>query len=319
MGGEQSIVQENESLEYKNLFNILNIIPDTPDYRDICYKLGKDEENIELKEEVDLRNKICKNNYLSKSFGKSIAINLFTLITFDLQRKGEEMMIPSIEFIFLNSLKEEFHRESVEEIRFQDCKISIRSSLKALGSFGICEEKHFNSTMNNRMPSKVCYDYGKNFNFKYVRIGKDEEMIKKLLSEDRLILINLSLYTSFLKDVVKSEGKIIFPDEFDTILGMTSCIIVGYDKNKLILRFPFGENWGKDGYGFIDYEYLEKLCNDLWIIEIFVDKRNKYGLNYNNRRNDFKQVERMTMRLDTRNEIENKNNLKEQMFRNSAF
>ncbi len=85
-----------------------------------------------------------------------------------------------------------------------------------------------------------------------------------------MIVCNFSIYSSFLDTSVRNTGRITMPEYYDKFVGMLSAVIVGYifDKDLIIIKMCFGELWGDHGYGYITKEYLEKLGNDLWIVNI---------------------------------------------------
>ena len=182
-------------------------------------------------------------------------------------------------------------------------KLSLRNTLKSLNKYGICSEECLPSDDISCVPHQNCYLFGKYFNFKYSRVDNDINIIKKILNNNKSILINLTVYTSFLKDKMKKEGTLDFPDEYDSFLGMISGVLIGYTEKKIIIKSCFGEDWGDKGYFFIDYQYLEKLCNDLWLIEVFIDKKKKFGLNF-----DVDITSDVSFNTNTYNENKSKNN-----------
>ena len=274
MGSEQSIIKEkednNDKENKKDIFNILNVYPDIPDYRDYQYNLSEYEKEIKIKKELDLRNIYdnCKLFNISNN-GCTTSACISTVIYNELRKKGEDLFVPSISFIFYNSLLIEYNTKNFDK---KFVKNSIRNSLKSLNRYGICSEEILPSNLDC-IPYSECYDYGKYFNFKYSRLSNDLENIKKILNNNKCIICNLTLYTSFLKDKMKNEGILDYPDEYDSILGMISCILVGYTENKMTLKFFLGDKWGDKGYFYIDYKYLKNLCNDFWILEVFIDKK----------------------------------------------
>jgi hypothetical protein len=282
MGSEQSIPLKKDEEKKNNdteIFEILNVYPDTPDYRDYNYELSETEKQIQIKNDVDLRNSYDCCELFNSNHGCSIACSLSTIIYNELKKNGEELILPSINFIFYNSLLLEYNTNNFDNIK--KLKISIRNSLKSLNKYGICSEEILPSEDLSCIPYKECYTYGRYFNFKYLRLENNIDKIKTVLNNNKFILCNLTVYTSFLKDKLNREGILDYPDEYDSILGMFSGVIVGYTEKKIIIKSCFGKEWGDKGYFNIDYKYLYDLCSDLWLIEVFIDKRKKFGLNIN--------------------------------------
>jgi len=84
-----------------------------------------------------------------------------------------------------------------------------------------------------------------------------------------------------LKDPNPKNGFIPFPDiEKDKVVDGHAVLAVGYDDNKslgranpeepsttgaILIRNSWGANWGKQGYGWLPYEYvLEGLTSAWW-------------------------------------------------------
>ena len=220
-------------------------------------------------------------------------------------------MIPSINFIFYNSLLLEYNTNNFDDIKH--LKISLRNTLKSLNKYGICSEEILPSNDLACNPYQDCYIFGKYFHFKYSRLSKNIDNIKRILNNNKFILCNLSIYTSFLKDKMSKEGILDYPDEYDSILGMFSGVIVGYTEKKFIVKSCFGEDWGDKGYFNIEYKYLNDLCNDLWLIEVFIDKKKKFGLNTDtnmniNMDNNINTNENKFKNIANQSEIRKKNN-----------
>lgn len=272
MGSQQSVIEEKKN--ENTILNILNVFPDIPDYRDYNYTLSDLEKENHIQKELNLQININNFNITN---GYSIAFCISMIIFNELKIKGEETFLPSINYIFYNSLLIEYNTNNIDNLSL--IRLSLRSTLKSLNVYGICpEEKCPFSDVFYYKPNEECYHCGKYYHFKYSRIKNDIDTIQKLLNNNKLILINLTIYTSFLKDKLNKEGLLDYPDEYDSILGMICCIIVGYTETKLILRTCFNEEWGNKGCFYIDYNYLFHMCNDLWLINVFIDKKKKFGL-----------------------------------------
>ena len=318
MGSEQSIPIDSDKKEdnkCKDLFRILNVYSDIPDYRDYKYTLNNFEKNLEIKKEIDLRNNYdcCKIFNINNGFITAACIS--SIIYNELKKNGEELIVPSINFIFYNSLLIEYNSNNYN---LEFVKISIRNTLKGLNKYGICSEEILPSDNLESRPYDDCYTFGKYFNFKYSRLSNDLNIIKKILNNNKCILCNITLYTSFLKTKMKKEGILDYPDEYDSILGMISCVIVGYTESKIIMRCCFGEDWGDKGYFFIDYRYLSDLCNDLWIIEVFIDKKKKFGLNIDIHTTTF--TTRQTKKsIDSDKKMNDNISIRSNMLRGSVF
>lgn len=75
---------------------------------------------------------------------------------------------------------------------------------------------------------------------------------------------------------VGSNGIIPYPNNPDEIFGGHAVCAVGYsDKNRYIrFKNSWGPNWGRNGYGFIPYQYVEDFMWDAWIAkDLSVNKK----------------------------------------------
>ena len=82
--------------------------------------------------------------------------------------------------------------------------LSMRNIFKLINQFGILPEsivdKHiFQSYSNNKLNNI--------FKIQYYRIIKDIDLIKNLLIDDNLLIVNISIYSSFENDNLKKNSK----------------------------------------------------------------------------------------------------------------
>ena len=310
MGSQQSVIEEKK--KDNTILNILNVFPDIPDYRDYKYTLSELEEKNQVKKDLHLQINNVDNFNITD--GYSIAFCISIIIFNELKIKGEETFLPSINYIFYNSLLVEYNTNNIDNLSL--IRLSLRNTLKSLNVYGICPEvKCPFSDVFYYKPNEECYQQGKYYHFKYSRVENDNNIIKKLLNNNKLILINLTIYTSFLKNKLNKEGILDYPDEYDSILGMICCIIVGYTETKIILRTCFNEEWGNKGCFYIDYNYLSNMCNDLWLINVFIDKKKKFGLQLETLENNNSQKNNKKMEKNIDNNQEQINS----MLRGSVF
>jgi hypothetical protein len=268
-----------------------------------------------FKNHVDLRANIDVlpiYMFSMEEIGTSIVCAICSIIYAKLTTKNNTLFCPSRCFILYNtfvkngimpSLNLPTDNENDKEIdnntliKCSNQKMNIRDHLKALKQYGICDEKNYAcniETMKNK-PSDYCYNEGRYLQFNYKKVKNGIEYIKYLLSNDEIILCNLSVYASFMDNDTIKSGKIKMPHkDYDSHLGMIACTIVGYiEKQKqLIVRFALGNHWGDKGYGYISYEYSQLLINDLWIIEVeipFISLNNRINNDNNMQSQQYQQ------------------------------
>lgn len=112
-------------------------------------------------------------------------------------------------------------------------------------------------------------DYFTLFNHHCTSFDEKVSKIKKALSQDRPVLINMRFPSSFFRSGEVWEGN---PDS-KSALYHAMCV-VAYDDHKeggaFQIMNSWGETWGKDGYTWVKYADFVK-CVD-WAFEIYVKK-----------------------------------------------
>ena len=65
---------------------------------------------------------------------------------------------------------------------------------------------------------------------------------------------------------VGSNGIVKYPTNPDKIYGGHAICTVGYDDSTQLVKFKnsWGPYWGKGGYGFLPYKYIEDFLWDAW-------------------------------------------------------
>jgi C1A family cysteine protease len=63
-----------------------------------------------------------------------------------------------------------------------------------------------------------------------------------------------------------SDGMIPYPKDPQTIYGGHAVLACGYQDSKKLIKFKnsWGTGWGKNGYGFIPYDYIKEFMWDAW-------------------------------------------------------
>ena len=68
------------------------------------------------------------------------------------------------------------------------------------------------------------------------------------------------------------EGIIEYRPTYEGVRGGIASLVVGYDDNRytsckgaLLVRMPWGDQWGESGYGWLPYDFvLTNMANDFW-------------------------------------------------------
>lgn len=304
---DKKIQIQKEINEAKDLNITIELENDNNDENKILKNATKKETNTKelIKKHVDLRINIDVlpiYMFSMEEIGITIPCAICSIIYAKLAAKDNTLFCPSRCFLLYNTfLKNGIipiqNDENIEDtisnellLKYTNQKLSIRDYLKTLKQFGICDEKNYPCNVQTlfKKPNEFCYNEGRYLQFNYKKVNNNIEHIKYLLSNDEIILCNLSIYATFMDNDTIKSGKIKMPDKkCDSHIGMIACTLVGYmEKQKhFIVRFSFGNSWGDKGYGYVPYEYAQLLINDLWIIELeipFISLNMRVGQNYEN-------------------------------------
>lgn len=155
----------------------------------------------------------------------------------------------------------------------EDSGAMLRTGIKSLKSSGVCRETlwpYVTSRFAER-PTEESYAEAMNHQVTaYERLVSLKEM-KACLAIGLPFVFGFAVYEHVLSDSVARTGRIRLPKRGERMLGGHAVMAVGYrDKDKsLIFRNSWGQDWGKEGYGEMPYDYPEsrELTDDFWCIQ----------------------------------------------------
>ncbi|MEW6494543.1 MAG: C1 family peptidase [Cyanobacteriota bacterium] len=171
-----------------------------------------------------------------------------------------------------------------------DVGASVRETMKAMALFGVPPEQYwtYEEDKVDEEPPPFCYSYAQNFqSLKYFRLDYADMPTEVLLSQIKAVLaagfpcmFGFSVYTSAYQTCNLDKGYIPFPSmEKDRVVGGHAVVAVGYDdlqtipradrtsvsRGAFLIRNSWGTVWGREGYGWIPYDYiLQGLTRDWW-------------------------------------------------------
>lgn len=153
-----------------------------------------------------------------------------------------------------------------------DSGATLRDGIKTLAKQGVCSEQKWPHVIDRftRKPTKACYTEGLDHQITlYERIVTLDDMLS-CLSEGYPFVFGFSVYESFESGDVGTTGVAVLPAPEERLLGGHAVMAVGYDgqTRRFLVRNSWGVRWGKKGYFWMPYTYLEdrKLSDDFWTI-----------------------------------------------------
>lgn len=273
--------QTQENNKKKDIFcRIFNIIPDTPDNRDIYYQSEEKENN----HKVDYIKEMSLLPGLNIHSECNLVYNICLILYMYFKETKQDISFPYINYIFYNLLLLENKEGLVTKDTF---RISIRNCLKSINYYGIyCYQGLTNNSNIFTKPDLIMYQDSKHIQLQYYRIKNNIKNILGVLSDGNLIIFNYSIYNSFISDKTKRTGHIFCPESNEKMIGMNSSIIIGYNEKReeLILKFNSSLSFGDKGIGYMPYKYIENNCCDFWVInknKLFIGEKKN-----NNQKND---------------------------------
>jgi C1A family cysteine protease len=65
------------------------------------------------------------------------------------------------------------------------------------------------------------------------------------------------------------DGIVGYPEDPDTCYGGHAVCLVGWNPDTKMFKFKnsWGTSWGKEGYGYLPYNYIKDFCWDAWEIK----------------------------------------------------
>lgn len=153
----------------------------------------------------------------------------------------------------------------------------IRTAMKAMQKFGVCQEKYWEFKPKNifRPPNDEAQDRANRRKVvNYYRITSVDETICAL-AEQRPVIFGALLYESFMDP--NNNGIIPLPDVAnEKFIGGHAMLAVGYDLDQayFIIRNSWGTDWGLKGYCKMPFDYFKPIghqVSDCWVIKAHPD------------------------------------------------
>lgn len=250
---------------------IYNHIKDKPDTRDFKFSAVVKPVKITLPISVDLRiSTKCVPKILDQgSLGSCTANASSNCLRYLLKKQLLKDWQPSRLFIY-------YYSRLLEHTIKEDSGASIRDVMKAIHTYGACDEKllPYNIETFAIRPSNKCVRDASPHtkNFKYLSVSNNLTDIKRCVSSGFPVVIGIDIYESFETDEVAKTGIVPMPAELtENYLGGHCVAVFGYSdvKKCFIVMNSWGSTWGDKGFFYLPYEYMLKYGSDLWTISFF--------------------------------------------------
>lgn len=141
---------------------------------------------------------------------------------------------------------------------------TIRTAMKVLKQKGVCREKFwpYIPEQKDRARKGAVSDAKKFRVITYARIINLNELRLSLHAKGPCV-IGVNVFEGMLEP---KAGIVPMPKRDETALSGHAICAVGYDDVKKLIKFKnsWSKKWGKDGYGFLPYDYIEFYMMDAW-------------------------------------------------------
>lgn len=247
----------------------LGWLPDVPDIRDhiLFSTRGVIKAKKVLPMSVDL-SVLCPSVYDQGHIGSCTAQSVSALYQFLL--KKQDALDPLLSRMFLYYVTRE-----AEGTQTVDRGATLRSTLKAINTYGICTEPTWEYVVDKLFlaPEASAYLEAEKFQtINYKRLEQDLEDMRGCLSAGYPFVFGFAVYDKFMSEYVRLTGIGSLPQPGDIMTGGHAVMAVGYNDNTqtFLIRNSWGDSWGMSGYFTLPYNYLTdvRLAADFWTIEL---------------------------------------------------
>lgn len=171
--------------------------------------------------------------------------------------------------------KDKPHYDLSEQWLYYKCKeidpwpneegTSIRYAMKVLNQQGIPIEDgwEYNDRVKGNPKEWAKWVSKWNTIGSYYRIWDLNQL--KIALQDGPVAIGVAIFQEF--QYVSSSGIIQYPRATSQMLGGHAVCAVGYDDVRKLIKFKnsWGTNWGQNGYGYLQYNYINNYMWDAWV------------------------------------------------------
>lgn len=141
---------------------------------------------------------------------------------------------------------------------------TIRAAMQALQDRGACQEKFWPYQAHQRDKAKkgAVHDARRFRIVTYARILNLRELCLSLATKGPSV-IGIEVFKGMMQT---KTGLVPLPGKSEPSLGGHAICAVGFDDKNKLLKFKnsWSEKWGRKGYGYLPYTYIERYMMDAW-------------------------------------------------------
>lgn len=156
----------------------------------------------------------------------------------------------------------------------QDSGVNNRVMMQALKQFGWCPESMWPYDINRYQvkPPQECFEAAlANRLTEYRAIQQTQDQIKACIAggpdmQGRPFVLGFTVFEEYMSDAVTRTGKVPMPTSRSRPAGGHDVLACAYNPNGVIFLNSYSNEWGEDGYGFLDWEYVlnNAIASDYW-------------------------------------------------------
>jgi C1A family cysteine protease len=140
----------------------------------------------------------------------------------------------------------------------------LSDGIKSLSNYGVCLETKWPYIIRKfkDKPTTDCYIQASSYKaLQFKNINEKIVDLKTILAAGFPVVCGIAIFKSFESSVVTKTGVVPMPKLNEALLGGHAILLCGYDdvKKSFLFRNSWGTGWGIKGYGYLPYEFIEKL------------------------------------------------------------
>lgn len=239
-----------------------------------------------IKDKIDVRDRLYKARYKATTLPEDTGMKNFNRFPFTWDQAilgscvGQAVsggfvltLLTNNQKVFNPSRLYAYYNARADENKYEDSGASIRDGIKGLVKFGLCEESTWPydvSKFTIKPPEKAYKEGDLNQALIYERIYPvTKDKIMDAIHRGYPVVYGKKLFESFMSDAVKETGIVPYPKKcWEDELGGHAMFILDYEKDYVIEKNSWGDDWGFQGGCRVPWKYVldGDLCFDFWVL-----------------------------------------------------